>query len=233
MGRPINKRYFGSGPGNQIKIRAKIGSNAEGDGFIVRQKGTNKFIVTVGDNTGVCRVANKDSGTLEANEMIINVLTDAGIYVQATKLYNRVAIIEGNTKIKWNFAADLTDGSVQVIDVEGPTLAFSTQPSSLTRDLGDQDTGTGFSFTAVATGVPAASITYTWQLSTDGGSTWTTINNGGVYSGATTTTLTVASTDYEWDGYQYRAVATSAGVSGSPLASTAAVLTVVSTYQPE
>ena len=47
MGRPLNKRYFGSGAGNQIKVRAKIGANAEGDGRIVSQRGTRKFKVTV------------------------------------------------------------------------------------------------------------------------------------------------------------------------------------------
>lgn len=99
MGRPINKRYFGSG--NQIKVRAKIGNNAEGDGFIVSQRSTNKFKVTVGANTGICKVVNKSNGELAANEMIINVMTDGGIMQQATKLYNRVAIVEGNHKVKW------------------------------------------------------------------------------------------------------------------------------------
>jgi hypothetical protein len=232
MGRPVNKKYFGSGSGNQIKVRAKIGSAAEGDGFIVKQKGTKRFVVTVGSDTGICRLVNKSTGSLAANEMIVNVVTDAGTQVQITKLYNRVAIIEDSTKVKWNFLADLTDGGVQVVDVEGPLLAFSTQPESLTRDLVDQAAGAGFSLTAVATGVPASSITYTWELSDDGGDTWNTITNGGVYSGATTGTLTVSATDYRWDGYQYRAVATASGVSNSPLASAAAVLTVISTYTP-
>ena len=213
MGRPINKRYFKSGPGNQIKVRAKIGSNAEGDGFIVRQKGTNKFIVTVGANTGVCRVVNKNSGSLAANEMIINVLNDAGTYVQATKLYNRVAIVEGNQKIKWNFAADLTDGSVQVLDVEGPTLVIKTQPAS--KSVVE---ATNTSFTVSVTGVATADITYQWQQ--NDGVSWSNV------SGATTRTLSLTGVTLARSGYKYRVIVAATGAANSPLTSAEATLTV-------
>ena len=220
MGRPINKRYFGSGVGNQIKVRAKIGANAEGDGFIVRQKGTNKFIVTVGVNTGVCRVVNKNSGTLENNEMIINVLTDAGTYVQATKLYNRVAITEGNTKIKWNFAADLEDGSVQVLDVEGPTLVIKTQPSSKTVIDGGSTT-----FTVSVTGVPTTALAYQWQY--NDGQGWVNFDQqGGIYTGWDTKTLSIAAAPLAIKGYQFRVVVSAAGAANSPLTSAEATLTV-------
>ena len=86
MGRPLNKRYFGSGAGNQIKVRAKIGANAEGDGVIVSQRGSKKFKVTVGANTGDCFLVDKADGALGANEMSITVLTDAGQLVRATKI---------------------------------------------------------------------------------------------------------------------------------------------------
>lgn len=220
MGRPINKRYFGSGVGNQIKVRAKIGANAEGDGFIVRQKGTNKFIVTVGANTGVCRVVNKNSGSLDNNEMIINVLTDAGTYVQATKLYNRVAITEGNTKIKWNFAADLEDGSVQVLDVEGPTLVIKTQPTSKTVTKGANTT-----FTVSVTGVATASLSYQWQY--NDGQGWVNFDQqGGIYTGWDTKTLSIAAAPSAIDGYQFRVVVSAAGAANSPITSAEATLTV-------
>lgn len=213
MGRPINKRYFGSGAGSQIKVRAKIGSNSEGDGFIVRQKGTNKFIVTVGEDTGVCRVVNKDSGELAANEMIINVLTDAGTYVQATKLYNRVAIIEGNEKIKWNFAADLEDGSVQILDVEGPTLVIKTQPTSKTVVE-----GANTSFTVSVTGVATADLSYQWQE--NDGLGWSNI------TGATNKTLSLTAVTLDQDGYEYRVVVSGVDAANSPITSSAATLTV-------
>jgi subtilisin-like proprotein convertase family protein len=67
--------------------------------------------------------------------------------------------------------------------------------------------GSSASFTVTATGGP---ITYQWQQSTDGGTTWTNISNGGNFSGATTGTLTVSGTTAAMNNYRYRAVLSSA-----------------------
>jgi hypothetical protein len=53
----------------QIDVRVKIlnpagGSFAEADGSIIRQKGTRKFLVTDGTNTGVCMLVDKADGSL-------------------------------------------------------------------------------------------------------------------------------------------------------------------------
>jgi subtilisin-like proprotein convertase family protein len=60
--------------------------------------------------------------------------------------------------------------------------------------------GKGFTITATHDAVPAtnAAPVYQWQQSTDGGVTWASI------SGATTTTLTVASTTQSMNGVRYR-----------------------------
>ncbi len=52
-------------------------------------------------------------------------------------------------------------------------------------------------------------ISYAWEVSTNNGSTWTTVNNGGVYSGATTDNLQISAATA---GYQYRAVVTEVGL---------------------
>ncbi|MBL0201671.1 MAG: M36 family metallopeptidase [Chitinophagaceae bacterium] len=52
--------------------------------------------------------------------------------------------------------------------------------------------------------------TYQWQVSTNGGVSWTNVANGGVYSGATTATLTVTAPPVSMNGYQYRAIVTGA-----------------------
>jgi len=217
MGRPVNKRYFGSGSGNQIKVRAKIGSNAEGDGFIVSQRSSNKFKVTVGGNTGVCKLVNKSTGALAANEMIINVLNDAGTFVQATKLYNRVAIVEGNQKIKWNFVASQADGAVQVADVEGTntlTIVIGTQP--LAESVVDGDDAT---FIVAASGV--GDLAYQWEVSTDAGSTWDAI------TGATAATLVVESTDPEYvTGNEFRVIVSSVSGAAAPVTSDEVALTI-------
>lgn len=86
-------------------------------------------------------------------------------------------------------------------------------------------------FTATATG---AGIAYQWQVSTNGGATWTNVTNAAPYSGVTTATLTVNPTTTAMNNYRYRVV-----VSGTcpPAAnSNAAILTVkdlpVITYTP-
>jgi hypothetical protein len=62
--------------------------------------------------------------------------------------------------------------------------------------------------TAVTAGTGPHS--YQWQVSTNGGGLWTNIVNGGVYSGATTATLTVTAPPVSMSTYQYRAIVTGA-----------------------
>lgn len=225
MGRPVNSRYFGSGSGNQIKVRFKTGGT-EYNGYIVKQTGSKRFKVSDGighDLTGY--LVNKSNGGLDNGDIVINVLNDAGAFVQVTKLYNRVAITEGNQKIKWNFTASESDSAVQMQDVEGPTITFLTQPTSTLLDLSDSATDQ-VTFTVDITGVPEADVSYQWQRSTNGGSTWANVavGTGGTTASYTTPTLT----DTTWNNYQFQCIvtATTAGVSNSPATSSAAVLTV-------
>ncbi len=67
--------------------------------------------------------------------------------------------------------------------------------------------------------------TYQWQVSTNNGNTWTNIANGGVYSGATTATLTITAPPVSMSGYQYRAVVNGAAPCAAQT-SRAATLTV-------
>jgi hypothetical protein len=50
-----------------------------------------------------------------------------------------------------------------------------------------------------------------WQVSTDGGTTWKNLANGGVYGGATTSVLMVSDAGADLNGTSYRFVATSGG----------------------
>ena len=55
-----------------IKAKVKIGTNAAADGFIIRQKGKRKFLVSdASGNIGVCILVNKASGSLEEGEMYV------------------------------------------------------------------------------------------------------------------------------------------------------------------
>ncbi|WP_179316611.1 GEVED domain-containing protein [Winogradskyella undariae] len=84
--------------------------------------------------------------------------------------------------------------SYNVVIEDGiPTL---TQPTNQTEEIPDTAT---FSVSSSNTD------TYQWQVSTNGGSTWTNVTGG---SGATTDTYTSAATTTAMDGNQYRCILT-------------------------
>jgi hypothetical protein len=102
-------------------------------------------------------------------------------------------------------------------------ITITTQPAVTTNICATGAT----SLTVAATGTTP---TYQWQVSTAGaGGPWTNIANGGVYGGATTTTLTLTAVTAAMNGYQYRAVVTGAAPC-TPVNSNPAVLNV--TPQP-
>ena len=94
---------------------------------------------------------------------------------------------------------------------------FTSQPSSQTVMP-----GTNASFTVVASGNPAP--TYQWQVSTDGGSSWTNLANSAPYSGTTTGTLTITSATIALSGYRYQCLVSN--LEQSNVASNAVTLTV-------
>lgn len=104
-------------------------------------------------------------------------------------------------------AATLTVNTAPVI---------TTQPSASTRCAGDN---TGFSVAATGT-----ALTYQWQVSTDGGSTWTNLSDGGVYSGTTTASLALNNVPNTLSGYRYRCVVS--GTCSPSATSNSATLTV-------
>ncbi len=98
--------------------------------------------------------------------------------------------------------------------------AFTTQPSPATISC-----GLNTSFTVAGNGTAAA---FQWQENTGAG--WNNIINGGIYSGATTTTLTLTGVPPTYTGYQYRCVLT--GTCTPATNSNAATLTVTQPPAP-
>jgi len=93
---------------------------------------------------------------------------------------------------------------------------FTTQPIS-------QDVVAGFNASFTAQAASSTSSTYQWQVSTDGGTTWTNAT-GTLFSGTTTSTLTVDEPAITLSGYQFRVIATNPA--GSPSTSTPVSLVV-------
>ena len=111
------------------------------------------------------------------------------------------AVYEGDS-----YYATSTSNAVAQVVAAAPVV--TSNPSSQTVNAGATAT-----FTATATGNPAPSVQ--WQVSTNGGSTWTVI------AGVTTTSYTTPASTAANDGTQYRAVFSN---SVGSAASTAATL---------
>ncbi len=94
--------------------------------------------------------------------------------------------------------------------------AVTTPPSNLTVCANGNAT-----FTAVATG---AGISYQWQVSTNGGGSYTNITNAAPYSGATTSTLVITNVPASFNNNRYRLVVS--GTCPPNAISAAAILTV-------
>lgn len=82
--------------------------------------------------------------------------------------------------------------------------------------------GGSTSFTVTTAGTLPA---YSWQYRTSASGIWQTVTNGGIYSGATTATLTLTDVSQAFSGYQYRALVTG-GCSAVDFSSPPATLTV-------
>jgi len=85
-------------------------------------------------------------------------------------------------------------------------------------------TGTATTFSLSATG---ASLTYQWQVSTDNGSTYSSLTNSGIYTGVTTSVLRLSSgLTTAYNGYKYQCLVS--GACGSTITSSSVLLTVKS-----
>jgi hypothetical protein len=94
-------------------------------------------------------------------------------------------------------------------------VQIASQPVSKTVCAGQP-----VSFTSTASNATA----YQWQVSTNGGGSFSNLSNGGVYTGATSNTLSISNTT-GLNGYQYRLIA-SESTEPSSATSSAATLTV-------
>ena len=124
---------------------------------------------------------------------------------------NKSEVLVANNSITGDQADDtvLPDG----------TITIGTQPASV-ASAATPYTGT---FTVAATDLPIASLTYQWQVSTDAGATFNNVTNTGVYTGATTATLTLtAAAKVTYNNYKYRCNVSATGY--TTVASTAATI---------
>ena len=101
-----------------------------------------------------------------------------------------------------------------VVTIDPVQVTITNQPANSTI-VG----GTNADFSVVAEGTD---VSYQWQVSHDGGITFTDLTNDGIYSGVTSATLTLTNVPISMDGKQYKVKVSN----GSEAVSNAAALTV-------
>jgi sugar lactone lactonase YvrE len=99
-----------------------------------------------------------------------------------------------------------TQGSLYITDEIDHRVRKAANPAQFTTQPIDRSVTSGavVTFTAAASGSP----TYQWQISINGGVTWTPLTNTAPYSGVTTGTLSIAAATAGLTGARYRAAAT-------------------------
>lgn len=100
-------------------------------------------------------------------------------------------------------------------------ITISAQPPNRTISDGGNTT---FTVTA-STNETGKTLTYQWQVSTNGGTSYSNVTNAGIYTGATTATLTLTAATTAVSTYKYRVIVGTNGVAPS-VTSNAGTLTV-------
>ena len=120
MGRPINKRYFGTTgtgtgtgllTGNNLPIRFKSGGTVY-EGFIVKQIGSRRFKCSTDDGTTAVEkcllTAGTSSDPVNNGEAVLLGLLN-GSPVSIRRLTNRIAIDFSSNRYKWTLTDDSTE----------------------------------------------------------------------------------------------------------------------------
>ena len=134
--------------------------------------------------------------------------TTAANLGNSTMVQLRFTAIPGNSGLIWDTQ---TPGNCEYSDVLGNILPatftngtasihqnplITSQPENKTVLVGQS---TSFSLTASAAG-----IAYQWQISTNGGSTWSNLSNNSTYSSVTGPTLFISNVTLPMNGYKYK-----------------------------
>lgn len=118
MGRPINKRNFGATGVDAtptVPIRFHDGSNLI-EGFILSQRGTNKFNCSNdgGTITRVCRLTSDGSAPNADLECQLIGIASGGGAVAVKKLFNRTAVDYDNNRYSWEAEDDSTESLLRL-----------------------------------------------------------------------------------------------------------------------
>ena len=165
---------------------------------------------------------------VDDTEAGLNENKSRGITAPGWWAYSTYTDSEGATRYKCEHLVAFTDGEANADETladdtvaadVASAVTITGQPASVTG-ASTPYTGT-FTVTTSTTGTPGT-LAYQWQRQTATGTTWSNLSNTGVYTGATTATLTLtAAAKATYDGYKFRVKITSAGGTEEVISNTA------------
>lgn len=203
--------------GGVLKYSSKnVATNSSNGSVIVNDNPTNSTIFTyTGSFTGTVNgiYTNSAATTLAGTFTAPNTFVPSGLPTGSQTLYAKITPSSGACSyvVPFTYTA-----------VAAPSI--TTQPTS-----GSACSGSSKTFTVAGSNSPTG---YQWQVSTNGGSSFSNISNTSPYSNVTTATLSISNVT-GFNGYQYRCIVSNGGGSATSNAATLTVNTLPSiTTQP-
>ena len=148
MGRPLNKRLFGTptASGSEIKVNFHNGTGVK-EGYIVKQKATKKFVCeeigTGGEFTCVLTTG-KLPAALAAGEMTISFKMDDAETYTVSKIAGRKVTLSAPSatgsnaydgkSVPWNFSTSVVDGAAQAEEAGDDNVLVGTDDDDFTED---------------------------------------------------------------------------------------------------
>ncbi len=223
-----NGVVLGGGTGSWSSSDITVATVNAGTGLVTAVgAGTCNIIYTITGGCGGTKTA-QQSLTVTPNAAVASVTGTTPLCIGATATYTATGVVLGGGTGAWS-SSDITVATVNagtglvtaigagtcniIYTITGGCGGTKTAQQSLTvnsltvitvqpvNSTVIQGGNTSFSVTATGTG-----LTYQWQVNT--GSGWNNVTNGGVYSGATTATLTLTGVTGNMNGYLYRCIVT-------------------------
>jgi hypothetical protein len=148
-------------------------------------------------------------------------VSNGGVYSGATTSILSVQAIGVNGNI---YRCLVSGTCTPAVNSNTATLTV-TAPITITANPVNKTVCAGLNTSITAAATNTEAINYTWEVSSNGGTTWQTISNTAPYSGATTNTLAITGAALALNNNQYRMVTTNSSCV-TPVLTTVSALTV-------
>lgn len=188
------------------------------------------FTITVNLPPEPILTSNDTDNMICAGDNVVFTGTDGDEY----EFYVNGTSVQAQSTSNTFSSSSLSNGDVVTVRAVDTTTGCDTNSSGLTMTVVDptintqpQVTLNAFSGDNAVFSVASTDVdTYQWQVSTNGGATYTDISDGAEYSGTSTSNLTILSADIDKSNYFYRVIVSNSLVGCPPINSSGGQLIV-------